>query len=289
MNSVCAVVVTHNRRESLGRCLDAVLHQRRRPDRILVVDNASTDGTRTLLAQSYAEAEVLALPVNAGGAGGFHEGMKRAHAAGAEWLWLMDDDTLPEPEALTELLSAAAAGVDGAGPPWLLASKALWRDGSVHPMNFPVLERRRREPVIAGAARSVMPIRAATFVSLLVHRRAIDRFGLPRSHYFLWSDDVEYTSRVVLGGAAAYFVPASVVIHDTPRPEDFMAADPARFYYHVRNTVLTARGPGRPPRDRLARLWALASTSIAYLRRSKTLASVATVARGIRDGLRMPP
>ncbi len=288
MESVWAVVVTHNRRESLGRCLDAVLQQRRLPDRILVVDNASTDGTRTSVAQSYPQAEVLALPVNAGGAGGFHEGMKHAHAAGADWLWLMDDDTLPERDALTELLSVAIS-VDGSEPPWLLASKALWRDGSVHPMNFPVLERRRREVVIAAATRGVMPIRAATFVSLLVHRRAIERFGLPRSHYFLWSDDIEYTSRVVLGGAAAYYVPASVVLHDTPRPEDFRTADPARFYYHVRNTVLTARGPGRPARDRLARLWTLASTSTAYLRRSKTGASVAAVVRGIRDGLRMPP
>jgi len=284
MGSVCAVVVTHNRREMLRRCLSALAAQRRPADRILVVDNASSDGTGDMVERDYDGVDLLALPTNEGGAGGFHEGMKRAHAEGADWLWLMDDDTLPAPDALAELLDAAGRLTDLPAPA-LLASKVVWRDGRVHPMNFPTLERRRMERVIAGAERGVMPLRSATFVSLLVNRSVVDRYDLPFKHFFLWSDDIEYTSRVVLGGDGAYFVPSSVVLHDTQTAEDFRSATPDRFYYHVRNTLLMARSPERPARDRLVRLSVLISSSAEYAARQRSAAAVTAILRGLRDGL----
>jgi rhamnopyranosyl-N-acetylglucosaminyl-diphospho-decaprenol beta-1,3/1,4-galactofuranosyltransferase len=293
MGPVCAVVVTHNRRAMLGRCLTALGAQTRPPDRILVVDNASTDGTHEML--EHEAVEVLSLAINKGGAGGFHEGIKHAHAQGAEWLWLMDDDTIPEPGALAELLDAGARLGDGStptaegAPPALLASRVIWRDGSIHPMNYPVLERRRMGRVIAAAERGAMPMRAATFVSLLVHRRAVDRFGLPLEHFFLWTDDIEYTSRIVLGGEGAYYIPTSVALHDTRAPEDFRSAAPERFYFHARNTLLMARGPGRPTRDRLLRIWILVSTSVAYVLERRSAASVRAILRALRDGLRRGP
>jgi GT2 family glycosyltransferase len=138
--------------------------------------------------------------VNEGGAGGFHEGIKRAHADGAEWLWLMDDDTIPNSGALTELLGAAGR-LNGAAPPALLASRVVWRDGTLHPMNYPILERRRMKRVVEAAEHGLMPLRGAAFVSLLLHRRAVDRHRLPLKHLFLWADDIQYTSRIVLGGS----------------------------------------------------------------------------------------
>ena len=79
---VSAVVVTRNRRALLVECLAALATQSRPPDRIIVVDNASTDGTVELLKERYPEVEVLVLASNQGGAGGFHEGIRAAHAAG---------------------------------------------------------------------------------------------------------------------------------------------------------------------------------------------------------------
>ena len=156
-------------------------------------------------------------------------------------------------------------------------------------MNYPIFERRRMERVIGGAALGLMPIRGATFVSLLLHRQAVDRYQLPLKHFFLWADDIEYTSRIVLGGERAYFVPSSVVVHDTAAPEDYRSATPERFYYHARNTLLMARVRERPHRDRMLRLWILASTSVAYVLERRSIASVAAIARAIQDGLRRFP
>jgi len=214
--------------------------------------------------------------------------MKRAHADGAEWMWLMDDDTIPDPGALAELLKAPGR-LSSIQPPTLLASKVVWRDGGVHPMNFPSPERTRMERVIDGAERGLMPMRFATFVSLLVHRGAVERHGLPLKHFFIWSDDVEYTSRIVLSGEPGYLVPTSVALHDTDTAHTAQSAPPARFYYHVRNTLFMIRGPGRPARDRLLRLWVLVSSTAAYLRGNPSPGSTSAVLRGVRDGLRPLP
>jgi GT2 family glycosyltransferase len=274
---VWAVVVTHNRRALLEQCLAALDAQTRRPDRILVVDNASTDGTFAWLA-ARGGVEVLALPENRGGAGGFCAGMAHAHAHGAGWLWLMDDDTIPRPDALERLLAAPGDAV-------LRASVAVWRDGRLHPMNLPGFERDATAPLVEAVARRVVPLRTATFVSLLVHRSAIDRFGLPRAEFFLWSDDIEYTARVTRGGGRAVLVADSVVEHRTARPHTAVTEAGDRFYFHVRNTLYMLRGRSWSVLEKGSLLYLLALTSWQYLRAG---GAPRTVVRGLRDGLRRP-
>lgn len=156
-------------------------------------------------------------------------------------------------------------------------------------MNAPWPERTRIERVIDGAERGLMPLRFGTFVSLLVHRCAVDRYGLPRKNFFIWSDDVEYTSRVLLGGDTAYLVPTSVALHNTKHAQMHMTAPPDRFYYHVRNTLFMVRDPARPRRDRFMRTWVVVSSIVQYVARNPSWGSVAGVLRGLRDGLRLPP
>src|SRR3954454_7120566 len=212
--SVCAVVVTHNRRELLGRCLAAIRAQSRPVDALLVVDNASTDGTAALVRERHPRATLLALERNLGGAGGFHAGIERAHGEGHGWLWLMDDDTVPEPGALAALLEGARRAGDD---PTILLSQALWRDGTLHPMNRPLVRADRPGEMASAAARGLVAVRTGSFVSLLARREVIDRCGNVRADFFLWGDDFEWTARV-LREASGYLVPESRVVHATPRP-----------------------------------------------------------------------
>jgi GT2 family glycosyltransferase len=284
---VTAVVVTYNRRALLAECLAALRAQIRPVERILVVDNASTDGTAEWVRSAHPEVDLLALEVNAGGAGGFHAGMDRAHADGAEWLWLMDDDTVPRPDALAELL-AARERVDGVlPPPVLLASRVEWSDGALHPMNTPGFERTFPERLLAGAERGVMPLRTATFVSLLVHRSAVDRHGLPLAHFFIWSDDIEFTARVMRDGTMpGVLVPTSVVLHKTRTPYTAISTSGERFYFHVRNTLYMLRGPAWRPQEKPSLVFILFTSTLAYLRFNRfARANLAVVWRGVRDGL----
>ena len=106
--SVSAVIVTYNRKVLLERCLSAVLGQTRAPDRVIVVDNASTDGTeahlRNLGLLDIHTVVYVRLTENTGGAGGFFEGTKRAYEDGCSHCWLMDDDGVPDEDCLERLL-----------------------------------------------------------------------------------------------------------------------------------------------------------------------------------------
>src|ERR1051326_214995 len=103
---VIAMVVTYNRRDLLLESLAAVLAQTRAPGKVIVVDNASEDGTAAAVRDQFPAVYLAELRRNSGGAGGFAAGMTLALADGADLIWLMDDDTVPEPGALAALLDA---------------------------------------------------------------------------------------------------------------------------------------------------------------------------------------
>ncbi len=237
---VIAVVVTWNRRELLLESLTAVLAQTRPPDTVIAVDNASTDGSADAVRAAFPDVRLATLAQNTGGAGGFAYGLALALADGADLVWLMDDDTVPEPDALRALLDARdrAALADR---PVLLASRVQWTDGRAHPMNTP-----RAKPFATGAEQrsaaeaGCVPIRSASFVSILVDAAVGRQRGLPEADYFLWNDDFEFTTRL-LRGRAGWLCPASVVVHKT-KTFGSTDADPGqRFYYEVRNKIWTLR------------------------------------------------
>src|SRR5215216_4156496 len=106
---VVAVVATYNRKAMLVDCLRALAAQTHLPAAIVVVDNASTDGTGDAVAESGVDIAYVQLSRNGGGAEGFHYGVKHALEMGGDWLWLMDDDCEPLPDCLERLLASRAA------------------------------------------------------------------------------------------------------------------------------------------------------------------------------------
>ena len=207
-NKVAAVVVTYNRLELLRQCVQALGNQSVACD-ILVVDNASTDGTAQWLT-SQPELNHRNTGGNLGGAGGFNFGMRWAVEAGYEYVWVMDDDTLPQPDALQKLLEADDILNGDYG--WL-SSVVLWIDGSECKMNRQRLKKSYYEysPLMKYG---LLQAEQATFVSLFLRAAAIRRFGLPIKEFFIWGDDIEFTRRIaVRGGLPCFMVGQSQVVH----------------------------------------------------------------------------
>lgn len=243
LSAIAAVVVTYNRLPLLRQCLAALAAQTAQNLTIFLVDNASTDGT----AEAVAE---MALPnlvyrntgKNLGGAGGFAYGVREAALAGYDALWLMDDDTLPTPTALEELLQADR---DLQGQYGWLSSRALAPDGTDQPMNLQRVTPYKDLPNFNGKR---IPAVMASFVSLFLRTETVRRYGLPIAEFFIWSDDWEYTRRISRV-QPCYVVPGSRVVHAMQNPGIVnIAADvPARwerYRYFYRNDVVLYRREG---------------------------------------------
>ena len=284
--AVACVVLTRDRWELLRQCLEAVLAQSRPVDRLIVVDNASSDGTPARVREQFPTAELVELTENSGASGGFVAGIRAAMASGPAWVWLLDDDTIARPDALERLLGAGWREA-GLPEPALLASRVDWSDGRPHPMNMPILRRRDPDGLVRAAAAGLLRVRTATFVSLLLSGAAVRRHGVPCAAFFYQADDIEYTARILRDGHG-YVVPDSVVEHRTPTPSTFLS-DPVRFFFHLRNTLYMLRGTAWAPAEKAALLWVVVDSSARYLRlRRLSGESVMTVARAFRDGVRGP-
>lgn len=235
---ITAVVVTYNRLSLLKENIEALRAQKGATCKILVVDNHSTDGTKEYLQGGQcADVEVLSLEENLGGAGGFYYGMKKAYEDGADAIWIMDDDTIPNEDALLKLVQADEALHHDYG---FLASDVRWVDGSHCVMNG--------VHIIENNMETYDKIDTATFVSLLVPKETVKAVGLPIKEYFIWGDDKEYTLRVS-DYKPCYFVSDSRVVHKMKTNcGSNICTDEVerigRYFYAYRNDYATAKKRG---------------------------------------------
>ncbi|UEG54948.1 glycosyltransferase [Mucilaginibacter daejeonensis] len=203
-NRTCALIITYNRIDLLKECIAAIKKQYIIPNEIVVVNNASTDATQHWLDQQ-SDLTVLTLTTNEGPAKAFAFGFNYGIKAGFEWIWCMDDDTIPTPGALSALLDfyhkLSEQDQRNIG---FLVSEVLWTDNSIYVGNLPWFKKQNESNQIL----------AATFVSSFYKVSSIRTIALPRKEFFQWYVDVEYTWRIS-ERFDCYYVPDSKVIHKT--------------------------------------------------------------------------
>jgi len=228
------VIVTWNRLEMLKHCVASA--RRALPDAVLLaVDNASTDGTSEWLAEQQG-IEILKLPQNSGGAGGFAAGMQWAYDRGADWVWVMDDDVEVLPKAREVLTKAMTLG-DMVQPARYEAdgSECVF-EGRLDPRTM----RRSRLPIDALPPCGYSDCNIASFEGLLVSRRVIQTIGTPDPSFFYGLDDLFYgylaSTRMKFVYLGEYALRRQL---DKRRASlgsrKFYSSSPASRYYHLRN------------------------------------------------------
>lgn len=242
-NMVAAIVVTYNRKNMLLECIDHIKKQSISCD-IIVIDNASTDGTKDELSEHIADKSIIYFNTgkNVGGAGGFQFGLKKAYELGYKYFWLMDDDTYVNEDALKGLLDTDSKLHGNYG---FLSSVAYWKDGSLCKMNRQHINLRHR---VTQVPEKEIELLMASFVSFFTKRDIIEDIGLPIKEFFIWADDLEY-SRRISKKYPCYLVPQSTVVHYMNNNDrvgiDIDAIDRLwRYSYLYRNEVYVYRREG---------------------------------------------
>ena len=243
---VNVVVVTYNRKELLCECIEALLNQDYKNINIILVDNASTDGTEKHINKYLKNKNIYYFNTgeNIGGAGGFNYGIKKAYEIGCDYIWLMDDDCIVKNDSLNKLLDA---DLELNGDYGFLSSKVLWTDNSVCQMNIQKYTKDCKENIDLFN-KGIIKTYYATFVSFFIKKEVVKNVGLPIKEFFIWGDDVEYSNRISKE-YNNYVVSTSVVIHKTAsNVGSNIAIDDAnrlpRYNYAFRNECVIARENG---------------------------------------------
>jgi GT2 family glycosyltransferase len=238
---VAVVVLNWNGRDDTLACLASLRGLDHEAVTPIVVDNGSTDGTPAEVRCRYPEVEVIECGRNLGFAEGNNVGIRRALELEVDYVFLLNNDTIVEPDALTVLLAEAERRPNaGALSPLIYYDESeglIWYAGAKFD---PRRGRNRRhtgyrEPD-SGRYREVREVTHATGAALLVPRRVIEQVGLLDPALFLQVEDVDWTLRMRAAGYRAYVVPTARVWHRVSRAAGGEHI-PMWAYYNVRNRL----------------------------------------------------
>ena len=240
-HSITIVIASWNRKGDLLECLASLREMPPPPPRIIVVNNASEDGTREAVAAGFPEVTVLDSPVNRGFAGGNNLGIRKAREEGAEYICLLNNDTVVRPDFLTSLTRAAEkrprAAILGARVVYYQQPELIWSDGiEVGRWSGQIRARHYRRSE-KGITDKVVSVDAVSGAALLLRSRVLDEIGLFDERYFLCFEDVDLCLRARDLGYSVLTVPSSRVLH---KVSGSMGGEgsPTVVYYATRNHLL---------------------------------------------------
>lgn len=233
----CAVVVTYNRLNLLKRniaCLRA-----NHPDKIIVVNNGSNDGTTEWL--DTQEDLTVIHQENVGGSGGFYTGIHQAYEMGAENIWCMDDDVFPREKCLDNLLrESRGAGIGILAPRRLQNGRIFTNDFQRYNLSNPFVSMYKNK-LAKQEINEPTEIKGTAFEGLFIKRKVVAEIGLPNKELFIFCDDTDYCLRAVLAGYKIMYIPDALMDKELFFSNDSWAERNKKKkwkrFYQVRNST----------------------------------------------------
>jgi GT2 family glycosyltransferase len=250
--------------------------------RVLIIDNGSTDGSERILRERFPDLEFIQTGTNLGFAGGNNIGIKYALNKGADFIWLLNNDTIVDPKALSELVNFAQhrddIGIVGSKIYYYDHPDIIWFAGgrlqrctgtSAHIGHLDKDEGRFSE---------IVEVAYITGCSLLIKREVIDNVGLMDERFFLYFEEIDWNQRVKERGYSILYVPTSIIWHKVSVSTG--VDSPSSHYYFSRNSLLFTlkHNPFFLPTVTMKRL-----ADIIYLLFHKKFAGASAAVRGLLD------
>jgi GT2 family glycosyltransferase len=239
--SVTIVLLNWNSWKDTVECIESCRKLSYPDFQILIVDNGSSDGSEALLRERFPEIEFIQTGANLGFAGGNNVGIRHALEHGADYVWLLNNDTIVDPDALTPLVQAAGSekkiGMVGSKIVYYDSPRLLWYAGAVldprkphRPSHLGLNEEDRGQYDLTCQTGYV------TGCSLLASKEMLAEVGLLDAELFLYFEDVDWSARAKAAGWKLMYCPGSLVYHKVSISTGG-AASPTLLYYTSRNRL----------------------------------------------------
>lgn len=239
------VIVTYNRKQLLHECIENVQKQTMQASSIIIINNASTDTTGSYLETLQKENtiyDIVNLPENIGGAGGFAKGIERSLEKNVDCVLLIDDDAMIAEDYMEQVLQArqsepayqAFAGTVKTND--IIDTFHRRTISKVGMLFHNCSEEEYQQPYFL--------CEVASFCGMVLDISLIKQIGLPHAEYFIWHDDAEYSLRVRKYGK--FLVVTNAVLNHKTKQNT--TTFPRRYnwkdYYAVRNRIWMLREHG---------------------------------------------
>ncbi len=289
---IYVVTLTWNQREDTVDCLKSLNRITYPNYRLLLVDNASVDGTVKAVTDYFPEVEIIVNPRNLGFPGGFNVGLRHAFDQGAEYVFMINNDTFVEPSILDKLMAYAdQPGVGMVAPKIYYADEPnrIWNVGGMrHPWTWEMTDVGNRQ-LDRGQWEGVIERDYLVGCALLIKRSMLEDIGLFDTGYHpIYYEDVDLCVRARRADYRLLLVPSARMWHkvsasgggaDSPRERYLMARNSVRFFRkYIRGWKWLIVVPYR--------LGSAVKTTIRLLWQGRR-DSASAYWRGLRDGLRM--
>lgn len=293
--SVGVIVLNWNGTDDTLECLSSLARVEYPAFEVIVVDNGSTPSPRQRIAQEFPDVTYVETGINLGYAGGNNVGIRHALGAGHDYVFVLNNDTIVEPDFLRRAVAVAEAepdvGVvgikiiawDDRSRVWVAYGTINYRQSLVHLVGYygrddGRYDQQRDVEWIPGTA-------------MLFPRRALEKVGLFDEEFFAYHEDVDWCTSARQRGFRVVFAPAARIYHKGHRSSGGKGYVTPRQYLAGRNMVLFVRKHGTPLQVAKFILFQVLTVPLQYLRRLLTgeQAGVTLKVRGMLDGLLRRP
>lgn len=211
------VVLNWNGREMTADCLRSLLAMEGVNFRILVIDNGSSDGSERFLRESFSQVDVIANGRNLGFAAGCNIGMRRALEENADYVFLINNDTLVAPSLLQELVKEGEADprIAIVSPKiyYFVPPDAIWWVGGTYSCWIGIAKHSDLRKRDSGKHDRVRNIEWATGCAMLLRCAALRRVGLFDEQFFGNGEDLDLSLRMRQVGYLVRYVPTARLWH----------------------------------------------------------------------------
>ena len=223
------IIVNYNGRGYLERCLQSLFRSLQAGDQVILVDNASADGSADGLEERYPDIEVLRSPKNLGFAAGCNLG---ASLARGEYLVFLNPDTVVEPGWLEPLVAALQSDpwIGLATPKILLLAQPDRINTAGNDIHLTGLTLCRGAGLDRGALSEPAELSAVSGAAFIIRRQLFEALGGFDPDFFMYMEDTDLSWRARLSGYRCLYVPDSLVYHDYT-----LRFRPNKTFYQERN------------------------------------------------------